>query len=72
MDKHKTEPLKPCPFCGNKDIECVETYVYSGLHEGGWCWQTRCNFLKGGCGCTVGRITEEESRKLWNTRISEN
>ena len=61
--------LKPCPFCGNKSVETAEIFVHTGLHEGGWTWVVRCNFLKGGCGSQCGsRETEEEAIKLWNTR----
>jgi len=61
--------VKLCPFCGKKP-ECVEIYVHSGLHEGGWSFVVRCNALKGGCGASGGgRVTEEEAIKAWNMRV---
>ena len=66
------EELFPCPFCGNKDIECIEEFEYTGLHEGGYAWFVRCNYLKNGCGGRCGsRLNKEEAIKAWNKRQSE-
>ena len=61
--------LKPCPFCGNKNVECVEIFIHEGLHNGGWAWTVRCNYLDGGCGSQCGTQTnEKDAIKLWNKR----
>ena len=61
--------VKPCPFCGNKDVEVVEEFIHEGLHDGGWAWVVRCNYLKGGCGAKCGtRESDKEAIKTWNER----
>lgn len=61
--------LKPCPFCGNKNVEPVEEYQHTSLHNGGWAYVVRCNYLKGGCGAKGGaRETIEEAAMIWNRR----
>ena len=60
--------LKPCPFCG-KEPELVEEWISGGLHEGGYAWIVRCNYMKGGCGAKGGsRIEKEEAIEVWNKR----
>lgn len=62
--------LKPCPFCGNKNVECVENFENTGLHEGGYAWIVQCNYMKGGCGAKSGcRPEKEEAIELWNKRM---
>ena len=62
--------LKPCPFCGNKNVECVEEFEHAGLHEGGYHWVVRCNYLKGGCGCKGGAREEWiDAVNIWNERV---
>ena len=64
--------LKPCPFCGKKP-ECVEEWVSQGIHEGGFAWVVRCNYLNGGCGGKSGtRLEKEEAIELWNKRTQRN
>ena len=52
--------LKPCPFCGSKNISCEE----GGKHVGLWfvqceeCWATFPHF-----------DTKEEAISAWNRRI---
>jgi len=60
--------LKTCPFCGKKP-EVVEIWIPHGLHEGGYSWVVRCNYLNGGCGAQGGSRTEkEEAIEIWNRR----
>ena len=64
--------IKPCPFCGNKDLEIVAKS--EGLHyEYGTGYIVRCNYLKGGCGANGGsRTTTEDAVETWNRRVSKN
>lgn len=60
--------LKPCPFCG-KDPELKEEWISAGLHEGGYAWVVRCNYINGGCGAKGGsRLDKIEAIKIWNRR----
>ena len=60
--------MKRCPFCG-KEPECVNEYEYTGLHQGGYAWFVRCNYLNGGCGAKSGsRMTEQEAIEAWEMR----
>ena len=61
-------PIKPCPFCGNKEPEL--TRESQGMHfDLGTGYIVRCNFLKGGCGARGGsRNTGEEAIIAWNAR----
>lgn len=56
------EKLKPCPFCGSKDINYDKEFIRSlGDRE----WQVYC-------GCCLAGIWDyelQEAIKLWNTRI---
>lgn len=61
--------LKPCPFCGNKDVEIHDVWdTISGKSYRGK--TVLCNFDKGGCGAECGtRITEAEAIEAWNRRV---
>jgi len=60
---------KPCPFCGKKP-ECVRQWVMHGLHDGGYNWIVRCNYLDGGCGAQGGgRPEKEDAINIWNKRV---
>lgn len=50
--------LKPCPFCGNTDIEWQESHVGFSIE----CY--KCDFHIG------GDLTLEAVTKQWNTRAS--
>lgn len=52
--------LKPCPFCGNKDIEWQESHVGFSIE----CY--KCEFHVG------GDLTLTATEKLWNTRTTDN
>ena len=65
------DEIKKCPFCG-KTPEIVEEWEQHGLHEGGYAWVVRCNYLKGGCGAKGGgRPEKEEAIDAWNRRTDE-
>lgn len=53
------EKLKPCPFCGNKNIEIVDGDA--------WPW-VRCREC---LGSTAMENTKEEAIKKWNRRASD-
>lgn len=53
-----TEELKPCPFCGNTDVELQESHVGFSIE----CHN--CDFHVG------GDLTEKSVTKLWNQRTS--
>jgi Lar family restriction alleviation protein len=49
--------LKPCPFCGSKDVEImVDVYHFACCHE--------CGII------TTGYGNKEYAVKAWNTRVS--
>jgi hypothetical protein len=50
------DELKPCPFCGNKQIDC-----YADIHRD---WYCECDT----CGVELYGASEEEVRIKWNTR----
>lgn len=51
------EELKPCPFCGEDNLEII---VYS----------LGCFVLCPGCGvATVNRPTKKEAADVWNRRV---
>lgn len=65
--------MEPCPFCGNASLECVEEWQSHGLHDGGYAWVVRCNYLAGGCGAKGGiRLEKEEAIEAWNKRVEQN
>lgn len=54
--------LKPCPFCGGKNIEFCTLGFYSMV----------CNVNKGGCGASSGYFsTVEKAIEAWNRRVSD-
>ena len=57
----ETVELKPCPFCGSKDIYRVENY-----------YSCKVTFACSNCDAFVGwKENTEEARKAWNTRFNE-
>ena len=53
--------LKPCPFCGNENIEIDKRDLDM---------RVICHKGKGGCGAELGWfISIIELRKVWNKRI---
>lgn len=55
--------LKPCPFCGSKDVELragINTVAFNNAY------QVACN----NCGCRTGlSVHDAETAKAWNTRV---
>lgn len=82
----KTE-LKPCPFCGNKDLEFTDMHELEACGNADtdmcpvtssepdkYCPQKSviCGILKGGCGAHSGFYsTEEEAAEAWNRRVGQ-
>lgn len=64
--------LKPCPFCGNKNISVVvDNAEYSlGLtDETNKCFKVICSKTSCGCGASSGwRNTKQEAVDTWNSR----
>jgi Lar family restriction alleviation protein len=54
--------LKPCPFCGSKDV------YFSGC-DGFWTFKEYIHCL--GCGVVVKVGHDGEVVERWNTRVSE-
>jgi len=55
------EGLKPCPMCGNPDVEISHKQLDK---------EVICNYGKGGCGLRLGwYVSIIELRKKWNTRV---
>lgn len=62
--------LKPCPFCGNVNINVYSAREIDDLPHIGLSYACLCNCHIGGCGATGGyRITEDEAIEAWNRRI---
>jgi Lar family restriction alleviation protein len=51
------DELKPCPFCGNKQIDC-----YADIHRD---WYCEC----ADCGIQMFGISKDEAIKNWNKRV---
>lgn len=56
------EEFKPCPFCGGTSL----TIDYD-IDEGGW--YVSCDNIR--CNCSILQDTEEEVKRAWNRRMSE-
>jgi hypothetical protein len=55
------ELLKPCPFCGNKNISICSNHMDK---------EAVCSINNGGCGATIGwYVSIIKLRKAWNTRV---
>jgi Lar family restriction alleviation protein len=54
------EGLRPCPFCGSKNIEF---YDRGGLKDSGR-FEVECNF----CGARVNGPSREIAEGVWNCR----
>lgn len=63
------EKLKPCPFCGDKDIIWKEDLDGEGRRQG--TWFVFCN--TSGCPCDIkeGNFhkNEQEAISAWNRRV---
>ena len=55
--------LKPCPFCGGKNIDVFKYTPYNGQYS-----PEKHRAVCLGCGCTITRNTVEEVTEIWNTR----
>lgn len=57
-----SEELKPCPFCGSKD-------VYFSEYDGFWTFEEYIHCL--GCGVVVKEGCNGEVVEKWNKRVKE-
>ena len=58
MTEELTEELKPCPFCGSKD---VSTMIMPGSN-----WVVACY----SCGCRTSEYYDcREAESVWNRRV---
>ena len=56
--------LKPCPFCGCKNIVVRKYTAIAGIH-----YYAQCDQTNGGCGAICGwKATKEDAITAWNTR----
>jgi Lar family restriction alleviation protein len=56
--------LKPCPFCGSKDI-MIEESLLLVIEQHFWCTCGEC------LASTKEGTTEKEAINIWNTRVGE-
>lgn len=65
-----SEELKPCPFCGNKNIKIFSEFDLCEREEKGGQLTAICPYNDGGCGASGSyEETKEEATKSWNRRI---
>lgn len=59
--------LKPCPFCGSKDVMVYESENMYGQASD---WVVRCmdGLLYGGCGNSIIRLKRNRVIEAWNRR----
>lgn len=70
MGKAKEEKiyLKPCPFCGNPEVEIV-LYKADGVRRYRDRYAVLCYYSDGGCGAESGHFhSPEEAAENWNMR----
>ena len=61
--------LKPCPFCGKKDIAVYSDAEINESDNEPKCYAVCCDVNNGGCGATGGyKKTREEAAENWNKR----
>lgn len=61
------EELKPCPFCGGKNIVVRKYTAVAGVH-----YYVQCDSANGGCGAEFeSRISRKDAIKAWNKRVAE-
>lgn len=74
MDKDNRVELKPCPFCGCKELIISEYFpqeneVYTYFSKR---YAIKCDYNEGGCGCESGHYKSlEEAISNWNSRSTE-
>lgn len=61
------EELKPCPFCGSKNIVVRKYTAVAGVH-----YYVQCDSANGGCGAEFeSRVSRKDAIKAWNKRVAE-
>lgn len=62
-----SEELKPCPFCGCKNIIVRKYTAVAGVH-----YYVQCDSTNGGCGANIdSRTTKKSAVEAWNKRTDE-
>ena len=60
--------LKPCPFCGNKELT-MNYYPADGVNYFRDRYAVTCDYRKGGCGAESGHYhSVAEAEYVWNQR----
>lgn len=66
---HLKTGLKPCPFCGGRNLE-IDPYKF--LKTGDLRYAVVCDYKNQGCGASTGFCTNiEEAISAWNRRAGE-
>jgi Lar family restriction alleviation protein len=60
----KETELKPCPFCGHKDITVHDFDAYDGYQGNCTRWFARCRL----CGAAIERKSKAVAINSWNRR----
>ena len=64
----KTICLKPCPFCGNPNVQ-IGIHPADGYKRFTDRYAVLCNYIDGGCGAESGHYySPEEAAYRWNLR----
>ena len=59
-----SDELKPCPFCGCKNIVIRKYTAVAGVH-----YYAQCDSANGGCGANIdSRTTKKSAVEAWNRR----
>ena len=70
----KETELKPCPFCGNKNINVVDATFALGLYDTDCevSFNVMCSVSSSGCGASTGWWDSREGAiEAWNRRATD-
>lgn len=64
--KDEIGTLKPCPFCGNRDVTMITRRGKDGWRDR---YHVLCDYSEGGCGASSGWYhSDDEAAESWNRR----